>query len=132
MILAESGRSHGRTWLASFALRTYYIEYDDFVLSLLQPATWEIQGLLRTNLPETAEGMTIYINLTLAECLHINKGVAHLLQVEVATVVTRLGLETAHLVGWHSECLDCCLIIISDATVVPSGRGEGKFAILFL
>ena len=76
--------------------------------------------------------MPVDVNLTLAECLHINKGIAHLLQVEVATIVTRLGLETAHLVGWHSGCLDCCLIIISDAAVVPSGRGEGKFAILFL
>ena len=55
MILAESSRSHVGTWLACFALRTYYIEYDDLVLSLLQPATWEIQGLLRTNLPEAAE-----------------------------------------------------------------------------
>ena len=76
--------------------------------------------------------MPVDVNLTLAECLHINKGVAHLLQVEVAAVVTRLGLQTAHLVGWHGECIDCCLVIISDAAVVPSGRGEGKFAILLL
>ena len=132
MILAESGRSHVGAWLACFALRTYYIENNHLVLALLQPATWEIQGLLRTNLPESAESMTVYVNLTLAECLHINKGVAHLLQVEVATVVTRLGLQAAHLVRWHGECLHCRLVVISDGAVVPSGRGEGKFAILLL
>ena len=132
MILAESGRSHGRTWLACFALRTYYIEHNHLILTLLQPATWEIEGLLRTNLPEAAEGMTIYINLSLAECLHINKGVAHLINIKVAAIVTSLALQAAHLVGWHGECLYCCLIIISDAAVVPTGRGEGKFAILFL
>ena len=132
MILAESGRSHGRTWLSSFALRTYNVENNHLVLALLQPATREIQGLLRTNLPEAAEGMPVDINLTFAECLHINKGVAHLLQVEVAAIVTRLGQETTHLVGWHGECIHSCLVIISDAAVVPSGRGEGKFAILFL
>ena len=132
MILAESGRSHVGTWLACFALRTYYIEHDDLVLALLQPATREIEGLLRTNLPESAEGMTVYVNLSLAECLHINKGVAHLLDVEVAAIVTSLGLQTAHLVGWHGECIHCRLVIISDGTVVPSGRGEGKFAILLL
>ena len=46
-----------------------------------------------------------------AECLHINKGVAHLLQVEVAAIVTCLGLETTHLVGLHGECIDCCLVV---------------------
>ena len=132
MILAEGGRSHGRTWLSCFTLRTYNVENNHLVLALLQPATREIEGLLRTNLPEAAEGMTVYVNLTLAECLHINKGVAHLLDVEVATVVTRLGLKTTHLVGWHGECLHCRLVVISDGAVVPSGRGEGKFAILLL
>ena len=141
MILTEGCWSHSRTWLASLALRTYYIKNDDLVLSLLQPATWEIQGLLRTYLPEAAEGMTIHVNLTFAESLHINKGVAHLREVEVATIVARLFVHPGVILDvvflsmllQESICLlnifiysalsaqgaYCCLVIIRDGCLRP-------------
>ena len=93
MVLAECCRHDIGANLASLALRTNDIEHDDLILALLQPASWQIQGLLRTDLPETPQGMTIDIYLSLAESLHINKGVAHLIYIKEATIVASLSFS---------------------------------------
>ena len=67
---------------------TYDIEDNHLVAALLQPTAREIEGLLGTNRPETANGMTIDIDLTLAPRLHIQEGITDLFQFKVSPVVT--------------------------------------------
>ena len=63
------------------------IEDDDLVLTFFQPTTGDIEGLLGTNRPESANGVAIDINLAFAPSLHVEEGITGLFEGEVAAVV---------------------------------------------
>ena len=63
------------------------IEDDDLVLTFFQPTTGDIECLLGTNRPESANGVAIDINLAFAPSLHVEEGITGLVEGEVATVV---------------------------------------------
>ena len=70
-----------------FTTRSHDVEHDDLVLTLLQPATGDIERLLRTDIPVATYGVAVDIDLSLAPILKVEERVADLLQVEVTTVV---------------------------------------------
>ena len=67
--------------------RTFQIEDDDFVLTFLQPASGHVERLLGTYFPETAHGMSVYPNHALTPRLHVEEGVARLVQAEGGAIV---------------------------------------------
>ena len=73
-------------------LGTYYISHDDFVDTLLEPASGHVERLLGTDLPEASDGMSIDIYLSLAERLHVDERVAHLAEGEGGAVVSTYSL----------------------------------------
>ena len=64
-----------------------YVRHYDFVLPLLQPASWHVECLLWSYLPETANGISVDIHLSLAKLLHVDKCIGNLIQLEGCTVV---------------------------------------------
>ena len=116
------------------AARAHDVEDDDLILSLLQPAARHIQRLLRTNIPVTADSMAIDIDLTLAPVLEVEEGVAHLLQVEVATVVANaLGHELlAFRVFGLQEGAHGRSIVVLDTQVIPLAGCPGGLYVIDL
>ena len=72
--------------------RTYDIEYKDFVLAFLQPATRHVKSLLRTDFPNTADAISVYINQSLAPSLEVQERIARLFYLERCPVTARYTL----------------------------------------
>lgn len=84
-----------------------------------------VKRLLRTDTPEAAEGMAIDKHLSLAEVLHVDKGVTHLIDRESTDKHTRLFFAIAHVemsaeVYIRLVCLQRqCVGIVGDEAYLP-------------
>ena len=65
----------------------YDIEDDHLVFAFFEPAAGDIEGLLGTNGPETANGMAIDVDLAFAPGFHVEEGITDFVEREVTTVV---------------------------------------------
>ena len=110
-------------------LRSHNIEDNHLVATRFQPTTRYIERLLRTDVPETSDGMAIDIDLALAKVLHIEEGItdAFLLQIEIAPAVAP-AIKDAATTGSCSlrEGLDSRLIVIRDGQDGPSLEVPGE------
>ena len=109
----------------SFALSlvwTYDVENDDFVVTLLQPATWTVECLLRTNLPDAAECITIHINETLTEGFEVEECVGWFLHTECSFVVTWDAVATETRISCEQRFVNlllCLFVCVRNEVCTP-------------
>ena len=100
-------------------IRTCDVENDNLIASFLQPTARQIERLLRSDVLESAQGMTVDIDQTFAERLHIDECVAHLSDVYVATEVASQEADGGIECRSFAECFESLLVCVGHGAAFP-------------